>query len=226
MRIHRFKKAVVRFLCVFGLALAFAGCAVPPSTPVDYGRNEGNADLTALKQEVQELSAEIDKNRDNLLLLEARLRDHQQVIDSMVAKKVTQTTPKGFTRVMGYESAGTEASPTAVYLEAFGEYAAGRYESAAAAFKSFLEKFPGNNYAGNATFWLGECHFSLKHYDLAVDEFNRVVNLYPRSEKAPEALVKAAQAYRELQQPDRAEETLRFLLDNYPDSPAARAQPE
>ena len=213
----------VRFLFVFGLGLAFAGCAVSQSP---FNKSGAGGDLGSLQERVQELSEQIEKNRDNLLLLEARMRDHQRIIDSVIAKKVTETTPKGFARITGREEAGGEVTPTSVYLEAFGEFAAGRYENAIVKFETFLEKFPDNNYAGNARFWLGECYFSLERFDKAVVEFNQVVNLYPRSEKVPEALMKTVQAYKKLYQEDKAEEALRFLLNNYPDSSAARTMAE
>lgn len=185
-----------------------------------------SGDLVSLQKKVQELSEQVEKNRDNLLLVEARMRDHQRLIDSVIAKKVTETTPKGFARVLGREEAGGEVTPTSVYLEAFGEFAAGRYENAIGKFETFLEKFPDNNYAGNARFWLGECYFSLERFGKAVDEYNQVVNLYPHNEKVPEALMKTVQAYKKLYQEDKAAETLRFLLDNYPDSGAARTMTE
>lgn len=223
MRNPRSGKSIVRFLFVLGLGLAIAGCAVPQSS---HNKTGTIGDLVSLQQKVQELSEQVEKNRDNLLLLEARMRDQQRLIDSGIAKKVTQTTPKGFARVLGREEAGGEATPTSVYLEAFGEFAAGRYENAIGKFETFLEKFPDNNYVGNARFWLGECYFSLERFDNAVAEFNQVVNLYPRSEKVPEALMKTVQAHRKLHQDEKAEEALRFLLNNYPDSPAARTMAE
>ncbi|MBN2427342.1 MAG: tol-pal system protein YbgF [Deltaproteobacteria bacterium] len=219
MRIQQSGIAFVRFFFFFGLALAIPGCAIPPSSLNNNGAG-------SLQEKVQELSEQVEKNQDNLLLLEARMRDHQQIIDSLIAKKVTETAPKGFARVLGREEAGGEVTPTSVYLEAFGEFAAGRYESAIVKFETFLEKFPDNHYVGNARFWLGECYFSLEQFDKAVEEYNQVVNLYPHNEKVPEALMKTVQAYRRLYQEEKAEKALRFLLNNYPDSPAARTLSE
>jgi tol-pal system protein YbgF len=220
MRIRQSKSVRVRFFFFFGLALAISGCVVPPSGYVP------DADLVSLQEKVQELSAQVEKNKDNLVLLEARMRDHQQVIDRVIAKKVTDSTPKGFARILGREEAAGEMTPTSVYLAAFGEFAAGRYENAAAEFETFLEKFPDNTYAGNARFWLGESYFSLGRYAQAIAEYNQIVNLYPRNQKVPEALMKMVQGYRRLSQEDKAQEVLRFLLSNYPDSPAARTLSE
>ncbi len=206
-------------MVLFGLGLAFAGCAVPQSS---LDKRGASSDVLTLQKNLQELSEQVEKNRNNLLLMEARIRDHQRVIDSVVAKKVTETAPKGFARVFGRDEPGGEVTPTSVYLEAFGDFAAGQYESAIGKFNTFLEKFPDNDYVANARFWLGECYFSLEQFEKALAEFNQVVNLYPRNEKVPEALMKTVKVYRILYQEEKAEEALRFLLNNYPESSAAR----
>ena len=219
MRIQHSGNLFIRFFFFFGLGLAFAGCAVPQSSLDGRG---ASGDLATLQKRIEELTTQVEKNRDNLLLMEARMRDHQRIIDSVIAKKVTGTTPKGFAKVLGQDEPGGEVTPTSVYLEAFGEFAAGHYENAIVKFETFLEKFPDNNYVANARFWLGECYFSLGQFEKALLEFNQVVNLYPRSEKVPEALMKTVQAYRKLNQEQKADEAQRFLLNHYPDSSAAR----
>ena len=63
-----------------------------------------------------------------------------------------------------------EGSPTEVYLQAFGDYASGRYQIATHGFETFLQRFPNNSYASNAQFWLSDCHFNQQQYALAIQE--------------------------------------------------------
>jgi tol-pal system protein YbgF len=219
MRIQHSGNLFIRFFFFFGLGLAFTGCAVPQSSLDSRGAKN---DLLSLQKKVEELSEQVEKNRNNLLLMEARIRDHQQIIDGGTAKKVTETTPKGFATVLGQDEPEGDITPTSVYLEAFGAFAAGRYDNAIAKFETFVEKFPDNNYVPNARFWLGESYLSLGQLEKALVEFNQVVNLYPRSEKVPEALMKTVQVYRKLHQEEKADEAQRFLLNHYPESSAAQ----
>jgi len=113
-----------------------------------------------------------------------------------------------------------EGSPTEVYLQAFGDYASGRYQAAIYGFESFLQRFPNNSYASNAQFWLGDCYFNQQQYSLAITEFERVLNDYPNAPKNPDALLKIAIAHLQSGESDEARQTISVLGQRYPKSPA------
>lgn len=210
------------------IGLLTAGCAVPPAvdlTPVE-------TKLNRLSSDQQELSGQLERLQTNLTLLEARLLDQQKIIEALrrgaAAQKVTPpgemavTTSPAAVATGPTGSGNTPGSPTEIYLQAFADYASGRFEQAVAGFEAFLRHYPNNDYAGNAQYWLGECYYSRQEYGLAVTEFRKMLESYPQGGKAPDALLKMATALRQMNEPGHAEEALRLLRSRYPDTPAAR----
>lgn len=57
---------------------------------------------------------------------------------------------------------------------------------------------PGSEIADDAQLYLGNCHFGLKEYIVAVDEYKRLINRWPASELVETARYKSAQALYEL----------------------------
>lgn len=211
------------------LGLATAGCAVP-APGVDTAPIESK--LNRLDGEQQELSQRLERLQDNLTLLEARLQDQQRLIEEMrqgeAAQKVTPagekaaTLPPAGTLPPPAESAATASSPTETYLQAFADYASGRYDQAILGFETFIRQFPNNDYAANAQYWLGECYYSRQDYARAVTEFRKMVETYPQGTRAPDALLKIATALEQMNEPGQAERALQLLRSRYPDSPAAK----
>ena len=107
-------------------------------------------------------------------------------------------------------------------MQAFADYASGRFAQAIDGFKAFLRHYPNNDYAGNAQYWLGECYFARQEYGLAVSSFRKTVEAYPQGGKSPDALLKMSTALQLMNEPDQAQAALRLLRSRYPDSRAAR----
>lgn len=210
------------------LTIALSGC-IPPQ----YGAESPSLrqELANLKNSQQILAGQIEQTQSNLLLMEARVQDHQLLIEELrrelVAKKGTlqrEITPRTATSSpQGIPSSPEQGgSPTEIYLKAFSDYASGRYEPAIDGFETFLRLYPGNNYASNAQYWLGECFYGQKDYARAYQAFQKMAETYPRGTKTPEALLKMSMAATQLNQPERAEEALKLLRSRYPESAAAQ----
>ena len=108
------------------------------------------------------------------------------------------------------------------YTSAFNLLKSGRYEDAAAAFRQFIAAYPTGSYAGNAQYWLGETHYVTRKFDLAMQEFQRLVSNYPDSTKLPGALLKIGYVHDELGNKVEAERVLNDLRVRYQDSAAAK----
>jgi len=206
--------------------LLTAACAVTPP-PVDL--TPIKAEMSRLAGSQEDLSARVERLQTNLTLAEARLQDQQKLIDELRRTSSTQmVTPAGEKTVAAggaptpAEETGVPRSPTEVYLQAFADYASGRFDRAITGFETFLRHFPNNDYAGNAQYWLGECYYSRQDYARAVTEFRKTVENYPQGAKAPEALLKMAAALRQMNDTARAEEALQLLRGRYPESAAAQ----
>lgn len=123
---------------------------------------------------------------------------------------------KAATRGASAKGSGKEA-----YAKAFALFTAGKYSRAAEAFEAFVKGDPSNRLAPNAYYWIGECHYSQKRYAQALQAFNTVASDYSKSEKVPDALLKAGLTQILMKEPDKGKETLRSLVERYPKSPAA-----
>lgn len=99
------------------------------------------------------------------------------------------------------------------------------YRAAIARFKEFLKKNPKSKLAGNAQYWIGECHYALREFDQAILEFDTVRRRYPQGEKVSAALLKQGFAFAELGEKVNARLILQEVVEKYPQSPeAARAK--
>ncbi len=96
-----------------------------------------------------------------------------------------------------------------------------RYQDAAKAFAAFLQKYPGDELAPNAQYWLGEAHYVSQHNAEALQAFEEVVRRYPDSTKAPGALFKIGRLQQAGGNNEAARAAYEKVSKDYPDSPAA-----
>ena len=97
-----------------------------------------------------------------------------------------------------------------------------RHREAVAMFEDFLSQFPNHDYADNCTYWIGEAHYDRQLFHKALAHFEQVVVQYPRGNKVPDAMLKAAFCYSSLGVRDRARELFEKLIRTYPGTRAAR----
>ena len=101
----------------------------------------------------------------------------------------------------------------------------GRPQEAMPLFAGFLREYPGHALAPNAEYWFGECHYSLKQYDLALAAFKDVVAQFPQHDKAAASMLKAGYSYMQLGDMANARFYLEALIRDFPSSaPASLAR--
>ncbi|OEU64351.1 MAG: tol-pal system protein YbgF [Desulfuromonadales bacterium C00003094] len=211
----------LHFMAILLAGAFLGGCAVPANNP---NSSRALKDIARLNSTQQQQDQRIDQLLQQLQLLETRLDKQQAATDKLeqiAAEKGTTGWQKTESTTPTNPSTVPQGSPTELYLQAFADYAAGRYQPAIQGFNAFIDNYPGNDYAGNAQYWLGECYYALEDYQQAVVEFEKAATQYPESGKAPEALLKMVPALRRVNQFEQAREALQLLLRRYPDSPAA-----
>lgn len=79
-----------------------------------------------------------------------------------------------------------------------------RYGEAEAGFRSFIEKNPEHDLAGNAEFWLGETYYVQSNYRAAAQAFLTGYQTYPKNRKAPDTLLKLGMSLQQLGQKEQA----------------------
>ncbi len=210
---------------VIGLLAACAPpSAVPTSNNLTLEVRQLQSSLNRQEQAVLELSRQITG-------LEARIQSQAEEIDKL--RQAPESSPTEYlpARASSLQRETTapvqgEGSPTEIYLQAFGDYASGRYQKAVYGFEMFLQRFPNNSYASNAQFWLADCHFNQQQYPLAIQEFKRVLSDYQNAPKSPDALFKIAIAQLQLGASDEARQAVGTLVQRYPKSTAAQKAQE
>ena len=97
-----------------------------------------------------------------------------------------------------------------------------KYADAAKQFQSFLQQYPGSEYADNAQYWLGESYYVTRNYDIALAAFQGLVSKYPDSSKVPDGLLKIGYTHYELKQWDQARAALEQVQQQYQGTTLAR----
>jgi tol-pal system protein YbgF len=111
--------------------------------------------------------------------------------------------------------------PLATYQSAYKDYQRGNYDLAIEGFRDFLTKNANSDLADNAAYWVGESLFSQKKYQPAIDQFNKVINSYPKSDKVPASLLKKGYAYIELGEKAQGVVQLQYVVHEHPRSQEA-----
>lgn len=78
----------------------------------------------------------------------------------------------------------------ALYDAAFQSLREQKYDRAENGFREFMNRYPNDQLAGNAQYWLGETYYVRGKYDEAAKIFAQGYQKYPKSSKAPDNLLK------------------------------------
>ena len=138
---------------------------------------------------------------------------------------VTPSLPAAAPLPAGQSTTTTGVDPFAeqqAYQSAFELVKLGRHDEAASAFRQFIVDYPtGSSYADNAQYWLGETLYITRRFELALQEFERLVSTYPTSQKLTSALLKIGYTHHELGNTREAEWVLGELIEQHPQSAEA-----
>lgn len=141
--------------------------------------------------------------------------------------EIPANTPLPQASAGGQASAGAEAnaapagalpsgSTETQYNYATGLLRKGQYDQAEGALTAFIHAHPGDPLASSAQFWLGETFYVRKQYDKAAAAFLTGYRKYPKSEKAPDDLLKLGASLTNLHQKQEACATFTQLSTQFP----------
>ncbi|MGD8869339.1 MAG: tol-pal system protein YbgF [Gemmatimonadales bacterium] len=109
-----------------------------------------------------------------------------------------------------------------LYSAAIEQFRREAYNTARMGFQEFLVGYPADELAPDAQYYLAETYRLEGDADLAIREYNRVVELYPNSRAAPTALYKAGLLQVEQGNKDSACQYFQRVLAGYPRSDESR----
>lgn len=201
-----------------------------------------NADMTALREQVQKLRGMAEDLRHDLDALraerkekDARLKDVALRIGFIenfigVGKKsepVNGLEKKDEKKANAAREAkngknGKEGKPD-VYASAYKDFKDGKYEEARKGFQKYLGQHPaGTDLSDNAQFWIGECYYMEENYEQAILEYEKVIKSYPNADKVPQALLKQGLSFQKLGDKDSAKLLFQQVIKDYPDTNQAK----
>ena len=114
-----------------------------------------------------------------------------------------------------------EISPDALYQQGIDLIKGGNSQKAREVLTKFIDKYPNNELAANAHYWIGETHYTEKSYDQAILEFEKVIKNYPDKGKVPAAMLKQGMAFKAIGDPKSGKYVLNKLIEKYPKSSEA-----
>lgn len=228
----------VRLLTCALFSLALTGCAANDLMVKRQSESEAKVEYLLqtgkkTEQRLNELSGEQQSLTEQTKILAQQLKQHQETIKELRTalednkSRLTHLAQQAVTpriELVNPETATKsirDAGPPADYVRAFGLYSANNFAAAIESFESFLKVNPHSDYAANALYWIGECHYSLSDLPKARDAFARAVQSHPNSPKAPDSLLKQGSILTEMKEKEKALAVYESLIKAYPSSPAA-----
>lgn len=150
---------------------------------------------------------------DSLL---ARIQEQELRINKLTEQlQSKQPKPKQSPQPLG------QTGKPLTYNDATGLFQQRNYKEAIAAFQQLLSGGIGEDLADNCQFWIGMSYFNLKNYDIAVEEFLKVLK-YRASNKADGSYFMLGQSYERLGNRPKAKEMFETVMREFPTSALAR----
>jgi len=188
---------------------------------------DSNVTLQRLEQDLSILSARVDETN-------GRIGDLQQEVGLMrqtqplIIPPLETAGDGGDSDPDGVDGAAIVPLPapviaagpsiTDIYNQARIDYTQGRYALAISGFKDVIASNARGDLADNAHYWIGECHFSQRGYERAIESFDSVVREYPDSNKRSDAYLKKAMALESLARRSEAMLMYELVIDQFPRS--------
>lgn len=107
-------------------------------------------------------------------------------------------------------------SPAEVFDMAYSDYRKGNFELAIDGFKMYREQFPESPLVDDSLYWIGECSFSQKKFEEAIEQFTELIHNYPRGDKIPAAYLKKGLSLVELGKKEEALSVFKLLIIKFP----------
>lgn len=192
---------------------------IQSSKKAEQRHNELAALLQVQDERIQASAGEMEQLKDEQRGLLASDDELKATVASLVRQ--AQTPKVEIVNQPSPIKEGKESGTPAEYIKSFGLYSANNFIAAIESFESFLKNNPQSDYAANAVYWIGECHYTLSDLPKAKEAFSKVAELYPKSTKVPDALLKLGYTLSAMKEKQKAAGIFEKIIISYPSSHAA-----
>lgn len=186
------------------------------------GPAQFSAQLQEIQSQIESLKGTVESTSHAISAVtqntDIKLRDMESRMASIEEKLQIQT--KQITSAVSSVAPGAAAEGE-MYQLALNQINNSEYLKSIATLKKFQQKFPKSEYMAASQYWIGECYFAMRDYETAIKQFQVVRDKYPRSDKAPAAMLKQGYAFIELNMESDGKLFLNELIAKYPRSKEA-----
>ncbi len=172
--------------------------------------------LDQLNQQIATLRGQNEDLANQVTTLQKQQKDYYTDLDGRLKKLEPQTET-----VDGVQGS-VQPGETDAFNAASQQFRSGDFKGAAAAFRSFVAKYPQSPYQPTAQYWLGNALYALHDYKGSTAIWQGVVKNYPQHPRAPEALLAIANNQLEQGQKAAARKTLQQIVSEYSGSDVAQ----
>jgi tol-pal system protein YbgF len=179
--------------------------------------------LDKLEDEVARLKVLLDESQSALKSSSSDQAKVRAELEELAGRLVQLEGGKPSSPATDGRAAGNAgASKDDVLKSAKGKLDAGETEAARALFVDFLKRWKGDALAPAAQYGLGETYFLEKRWREAIFEYRKVSDHAPKSDKAPDALVRIGSSFVELSLIKEARLFFEEVLRSYPKAAAVK----
>jgi tol-pal system protein YbgF len=175
-------------------------------------------DLEKAQNDVTALHGQIEVLQHRLDALEKLSTDQQKALDT-----AAQTAAK---QQKELDKAEHPQDRMGIYTLARQKMDAGQIPRARELLQDFLGRFPKDELAPNAQYWLGETYYAEKKWNDAIVEFQKVLKEHKSSDKVPDALLKIGMSFEAQGDCDNAKLFYTEVTQNHRSAPAAKTAKE
>ncbi len=183
------------------------------------------AENQEVRQQLEQVKAQVEELHNNLMGTETgalitQLEDINRRLKAM--ETFVTMGPGGDPSKVGIGPVAIKGNPKQDYQEALLAVKQGYFQKAKELFLQFLTQHPHSEYSDNAQYWLAECFYAMKDYERSILEFDEVIKKYPKSPKAPDALIKQGLSFHALGDKRNAKLILNGVIQMYPNTDQAK----
>jgi tol-pal system protein YbgF len=173
-----------------------------------------------------DMAVDLEKAQNDLAAVHGQIEVLQHRLDG--AEK-SQVDAKAAAEAAAQQQKNQAEHPTdkaAIYTLGRQKLEAGQTQRARELFTDFLARFPRDELAANAQYWLGETWYAERKWNDAIGEFQKVLKDYKGSEKLPDALLKIGMSFQAQNDCKNAVLFFEDVVQGHKSTPAAKTAKE
>lgn len=174
------------------------------------------------QEEITRLKGQLEEQRHEYQLLEQRLAALQGDTEARFAAMKGAGALEDYEGRKRAEALRRPSEKGEFFALAQAQEAAGEKAVARQLYDEYVKKWPTDPRAADAWFRMGEISFGEKRYREAVLAYGKVAQDFPRSDKAPDALLRTGESMLALDLKDDARAILQDVVTRYPKTTAAK----